>query len=390
MRIVAGIILVSAILGVGLGVGLTWAELGPLSRPPKGLGIDEPVPLDRPLPRVVVVGGDTHDFGRMERDSTRSHTFEIRNDGDAPLKLVERSTSCKCTTSLLDDGLVLPGTTATVTLEWKAITEGGDFRQTATIETNDPRRQFLTLTIHGKVTQSHKVAPEELAFTRVQASDGAHQDLYIYSYGQPDLAISEHEFLEAATTNYFGLEISPMPEELLKKEDGAKAGQVARVILKPGLPLGPLHQTIRLRLNLPDEPVVEIPIVGEVVGDLTVVGPRSQWNDELQILNLGTIKSGLGAKSRGMYLLVKAEDREKLNLQVREIAPRNLNFRFDEPRELAGRGLFQIPFTVEVPPDAPIGDHSGTIRGNAGQIQIETGIANSPRLQLIVKFTVEK
>ena len=390
MRIVTVIILTSAALGIGLGVGLTWAELGPFSRPPKGLGLDEPVPSDRPLPRVVVTGDDTHDFGRMERDSTRSHTFAIRNDGDAPLKLVKRSTSCKCTTSLLENEMVLPGKTAQITLEWTTITDAADFRQTATIETNDPRRQFLTLTIHGKVTHSHKVAPEELAFTRVQASEGAHQDLYVYSYGESELSISGHEFLESATTDFFGLEISPMPEELLKKEDGARAGKIARVVLKPGLPLGPLHQTIRLRLNLPDEPVVEIPIMGEVIGDLTVVGPRSQWNDELQVLTLGTIKSRVGAKSRGMYLLVKAEDREQLKLQVRDVAPPILKFSFDEPRELAGRGLLQIPFTVEVPPDAPIGDYSGTIRGNAGHVQIETGIANSPRLRLIVKFTVEK
>ncbi len=295
MKTVAVVVLVSAALGIGLGVGLTWAELGSFSGPPKGLGIDAPVPLDRPLPRLVVANGDTYDFGSMERDSTRTHTFEIRNEGDAPLKLVERGTGCKCTISLLENEMVKPGKTANIRLEWKALTDAADFRQTATIETNDPRRQFLTLTIHGKVTHSHKVTPEELAFTRVQASDGAHQDLYLYAYGRPDLAVSTHEFLDAATKDYFGLEVLPMPEELLKKEEGAKAGQIARIVLKPGLPLGPLHQTIRLRLNLPDEPVVEIPIVGEVVGDLTVVGPRSQWNDELQVLNLGTIKSDVGA-----------------------------------------------------------------------------------------------
>jgi hypothetical protein len=390
MRVILAIVLTAAILGIGLGVGLTWADLGPINKPPKGFGIDEPPPVDRPLPKLVVVNGDTHDFGTMERDATRSHTFELRNEGNAPLKLVERNTSCKCTTSLLDDGRVMPGKTASVTLEWKALTDTADFRQTATIETNDPRRQFLTLTIHGRVTHSHKVAPEELVFTRVQASEGAREDLYIYSYGKLDLAVSEHEFTEKSTADFFALEFMPMPEELLKKEDGAKAGQIARVTLKPGLPLGPLHQTIRLRLNLPDDPVVEVRIVGEVVGDLTVMGPRSQWNDELQILHLGTIKSSVGAKSRGMYLLVKAEDREKLKLQVRDIKPPILKCEFDEPRELAGRGLLRIPFTVEVPPGAPIGDHSGTIHGSAGQIQIETGIPGSPRLQLIVKFTVEK
>jgi hypothetical protein len=390
MRLIIGIIVAAAILGVGLGVGLTWAELGSLSQPPKGLGIDEPPPIDRPLPRVVVVDSDLHDFGTMERDATRSHTFEIRNEGDAPLKLIERSTSCKCTTSLLDDGLVMPGKTATVTLEWKAVTEADDFRQTATIETNDPRRQFLTLTIHGRVTHSHKVAPEELAFTRVQASDGAQQDLYIYSYGAADVAVIDHEFIEKGNADYFALEVSPMPVDLLKKEDNAKGGLIARVVLKPGLPLGPLHQTIRLRLNVPGEPAIEVPIAGEVFGDVTVMGPRSQWNDELQILSLGTIKSDVGAKSRGMYLLVKAEDREQLNLQVREIMPPFLKCQFDEPREMAERGLLRIPFTVEVPKGAPIADHSGTIRGSAGHIQIETGIPGSPRLQLIVKFRVEK
>lgn len=390
MRAIVGIVLAAAILGVGLGVGLTWADLGSINTPPAGLGIDESPLTDRPLPRLVVVDSDMHDFGTMERDATRSHTFEIRNEGDAPLKLVQRGTDCKCTTSLLENEMVMPGKTAAVTLEWKALTDSSDFRQTAKIETNDPRRQFLTLTIHGKVTHSHKVAPEELAFTRVQASEGAQQELYIYSYGRADLAVSDHEFLDKGSVDFFALEVMPMPEELLDKEDGAKAGKIARVVLKPGLPLGPLHQTIRLRLNLPDEPVVDVPIVGEVVGDLTVMGPRSHWNAELQILNLGTIKSGVGAKSRGMYLLVKADDREKLGLQVRDISPQWLKCQFDQPRELEGRALLRIPFIIAVPPGAPIGDHSGTIHGSAGRIQIETGIPGSPRLQLIVKFTVER
>ncbi|MBM4092928.1 MAG: DUF1573 domain-containing protein, partial [Planctomycetes bacterium] len=61
-----------------------------------------------PGPRVRV-DNPTHDFGRMDPLTERSHTFVIRNIGDAPLRLEQGPTTCKCTLSGLSNRHVLPG-----------------------------------------------------------------------------------------------------------------------------------------------------------------------------------------------------------------------------------------------------------------------------------------
>jgi hypothetical protein len=53
-------------------------------------------------PRLTILTEERYDFGEMDRDSTMTHTFEIRNDGTVPLTVTEQGTSCKCTTAGLD------------------------------------------------------------------------------------------------------------------------------------------------------------------------------------------------------------------------------------------------------------------------------------------------
>src|SRR5688572_997450 len=121
MRWTLAIFVVSAMLGLALGVGITWAELGAFSHTPPGIGLDDgatdPATAEnKPLPRAVLVGSDTFQFGVMEQDTSRWHEFEIRNEGDAPLKLIKRSTTCKCTMSELNKEDLAPGESTKVKL----------------------------------------------------------------------------------------------------------------------------------------------------------------------------------------------------------------------------------------------------------------------------------
>jgi hypothetical protein len=82
-----------------------------------------------------------------------------------------------------------------------------------------------------------------------------------------------------------------------------EAGKIARLIVKPGLPLGQIRQRIRIALDLPGDPVVEVPIEGNVTGDISMVGPRN-WDDERGVLSLGEVDQRTGATSKGMFLLL--------------------------------------------------------------------------------------
>jgi hypothetical protein len=394
MRWTLAISIVAAVLGVSLGLSLTWAELGPYWRAPPGVGLgdvsgDPEIETDRPHPHAVVVDSDTFNFGHMQQDAHGHHTFEIRNEGGAPLSLIKGSTSCKCTLSELADNLVQPGESAKVHLEWSASVGEGEFRHHATVRTNDPRRPVITLTIEGHISRSHKVAPRELLFSSIDVGKGASGEVFIYAYDSDSLAIIRHEYLQSASAQYFDLQIEDMKAELLNKEEGAKAGKIVRVVVKPGLPLGELRQRIRLVLDLPGEPTVELSVDGHVIGDIAIVGP-SPWDDSLSALNLGVVKSDEGFRSSGMYLLAKGDHRDQLDLKVHEIRPDILQIEFEAPQPLPDQELVKVPFTVVVPPGAAAGAHNGTFDAPAGRIDIDTGHPTTPRLRLFVLFSVVK
>jgi uncharacterized protein DUF1573 len=387
MRWTLAIALVAALLGVGLGVGLTLAELGPyLGTAPIVTGPDADTGASRPTPRAVVVGSDTFDFGVMEQDVKGTHTFKIVNEGNAPLALVKGSTTCKCTLSNLDHNRLNPGETANVELEWTTAGTGA-FRHSATIKSNDPRRGYITLSIEGRVTRSHKVAPGELVFNSISVGDGAAADLYVYSFEDGPFHITRQEFRDKSTERFFELKVEEMSAEQVAKEEGAKSGKIVHLTLKPGLPLGKLEQRIRLTLDLPSEPMVEIPIDGRVVGDISIVGQRN-WDDDHDLLALGTIEYGKGKQSSGMYLLVKGEHRDEVKMTVQSITPEFLKIHFDKPESLPDQPLVKIPFTIEVPPDAPPGEY--TVGRSIGKIELETGHPTTPRLKMYVNFSVAK
>ncbi|MFI4874394.1 MAG: DUF1573 domain-containing protein, partial [Blastopirellula sp. JB062] len=93
-----------------------------------------------PQPKVEVERTE-YNFGSMERFEKSSHTFTIRNVGDAPLQLEVGDSSCSCTLAGLEEAGVAPGEETHIKLEWTLKFKEGPFRQSATILTNDPNRR---------------------------------------------------------------------------------------------------------------------------------------------------------------------------------------------------------------------------------------------------------
>jgi hypothetical protein len=387
MRWTLAISLIAVLLGIALGVGLTWGELGAYALAPAQLTVD----MNKPQPRAEV-DNETYNFGYMEQDLRGSHTFEIRNTGEAPLKLAKGKTSCKCTLSNLDHDTVQPGKSAKVVLEWTASDNDPIFRHSAIIRTSDPRRPHIELFIEGQVRRSHKLVPLDLRLPAISVGEGATAELDLYGYHGDKLTIKRQEYTDPSLAGYFDLRTEEMPAEQVKQEKGATAGKILHVTIKPGLPLGALHQRIRLWLDLPGDPVVEIPIEGSVLGDISVVGPRTgrgSWDSENNLLILGDVQGETGAESKDLHLLVKGEHRDNIELKVVDVRPNFLQVEFEKPQPVEGAEVVKIPFTVKVPRGAPPVDHSVTI-GKAGQIELETGHPTTPRLRIHVSFAVDK
>jgi len=308
----------------GIGIGIRVAQFEISQYVPR-FGDDEYAGADtigdgqEDGPRVTMVTGSDFDFGVMERNGTRSHQFEIKNTGNAPLSLEKGETTCKCTMNKLVDGVLQPGESVKIELEWIAKEVGPDmvFVQTADIKTNDPSRKVLRLTIRGDIITTVKVVPSVLVLSSISASEGAEGQVSVYSYRTDDLDFVEtkvdpklKEFIEAV--------VEPMSVEELGEDNRARSGKKIKIRLKPGLPVGLLDQTVWLKTNLEDSPLVPVYFQAKVVGDITIYGRN--FNRVTNHLRLGKVDQADGLQAE-LRFLVRGEDRDAVKLTVASVDP---------------------------------------------------------------------
>ena len=144
--------------------------------------------LDQTATPRAVVPVSSHDFGLMDPHATATHAFEIRNEGEHPLALDIKKTSCKCTVGSLESGLLQPGETTTVTMTWNTGYEEDEYQQTATVVTNDPRAKTIELTVKGQV-RAELVMPKELAFRISDLAEATQASFVVYSQVWTDFEV---------------------------------------------------------------------------------------------------------------------------------------------------------------------------------------------------------
>lgn len=377
------------LIGVVAGASSAWLEFAGTTNQfePHNQSVATALPpTDRIGPKVEVVDGIDFDFGVGQRQSGMNHTFVFRNEGDEPLRLTQGATTCKCTVSNLKSGDVAPGETAEVHLDWKLVTTGDQFRQTAEIHTNDPRRPTVTLTVHGVVTDLVRLDPHDVVLSDVSANEGATATVYAYGFGIKDLEIVSSEFENLETAPFFSLVWTPLTGDELGKN--ASVGLRGTLSVKPGLPLGPLNQTIHLHTNIADADKLDLEITGAVVSDISVVGPRT-FSDSRNVLQFGTIPRAEGAKTT-LRILVKGPHRQDVRLHVQEVDPADvLQASLGEAQQINDGAVFMYPLEVEIAPHARLVDRLGSEQTKLGRIVIGTTHPTAATVPIYVKFAVE-
>ena len=385
---VAGILTVLA--GIGLGMSLAHFEMKSYST---RFGDDEFLKVaksdgnQQQQAKVVVVNGSEFDFGVMERHGTRSHRFEIKNAGDAPLTLKKGETTCKCTINKLVDGVLQPGQSVKVELEWIAKEVGPDmvFMQTADIKTNDPSRKVLRLTVRGDIITSVKVVPSPLVMSSIPASRGAEGEVLVYSYRTDDLEFVEIK-VDPKLTGLIETIVESISKEDLAKHELALSGKKLKIRLKSGLPLGALDQTVWVTTNLQDSPLVPVHFQGTVVSDIAIYGKR--FDRTTNLLNIGRVSRKDGFRTE-LRILVRGEHRQTTKFQVAAVDPKGILEVKIRPSGDVGSGkTVQHILEVAVPKEAPLISRLGTGQGKSGQIVLSTTHPELKKVVITVAFEV--
>ena len=391
------IILLAVLGGIGVAAATSWSDLRRLSL--DDLALVAPVdpasdprrpvlaPANAPQPKAAV-DATRFDFGRMERGTKRDHVFQITNQGQAQLKLALGDTSCRCTLSGLDKKELEPGQSAEVRMEWKADSLRADFRQTATIFTNDPHLSEVRFEIVGQIVESIAVRPEGIYFEKI-ATDTRTYEVRVVSgvFDQFDFTGFECGQVESASS--FDVSWRPLtPEELADQSLASlspRSGQLVKITIKPGLPVGAVHQKILLATGMAEFPEVTVPIGGQVNSDITIVGP--DWNERRGILRLGAVSAQKGA-TRKLTLLIRGPHRQQSTIQVERTDPPELQVTVGSPVD--GAQVRQIPLTIDVPLGGRPLSRLGPGHGGYGEIILSSTHPDAPQLKVLIEFAIEE
>jgi hypothetical protein len=389
------VLIVSTVLGLTLGLGMTYARVSlftpkTAAAPKLEQMIDDKQmpdlpPAGSPMP-VAVFPETKYDFGLLEFDSKRSHTFIVRNEGKYPLVLKQGGTTCKCTISSLDNESIAPGGEGEVTLEWTARSATEHFRQSANIYTNDPENRHVVLVVTGKITATVIAHPPKLNFGTVLTHEPKDAESRVYTTGTEPLNIENYTVTNDQVREFVDIDIKPMTTEEAQALGGAQ-GFIVRGHLKPGLPLGAAAGLLEIKTSLTGVDQVRIGIEVNIAADVSLVGPQLKMLDsDRAFLEIGRVP--LGQEKRiPLKILARGPQRDSIEYKIAKVEPSLLKVHLGEPRAINQGNVIERSLEIEVPADAPAMNYRGS-PGTYAEIVLETTHPQTPQITLRIELYV--
>lgn len=358
--LIAAVCVLGGVVWFGRGMSST-TEPAAATRPTATANGDEQ-PLEvaptGPYPKAVV-DQPFFDFGVMEVGSEMKHVFVIRNEGEAPLRLQKKSTTCKCTMAELKDGALPPGESVEVELTWHPQEVTERFVQTATLRTNDPERKTLELEIAGRVEKALQLTPEDRWYL------GSISDVEpTVVIGTLTSAILDEFNITgiAASEDWITATAEPLaPPELLALN--ARCGYQIRAEVVPEMAVGPFRGEITLQTDARAGTNLVVYLEGKRSGPVQIVPmPGSTWHPEAELLDLGTFAAAEGKRGRLALFVSGMEAGQAFQFVETRVEPDYVKVVLepDSATSLSSRARYFVHF--EVPAGLPPASNTGERR----------------------------
>lgn len=334
------------------------------------------------LPPKAIVEERQHEFGVMAIGAELEHEFIVKNEGGSPLKLSKGKTSCKCTIANLDQAEILPGKSAPVHLTWQPRKRDENFRQTATIRTNDPANESIQFVIHGRVEPRLVVEPGWMwSIGDVRTDQGATITGLVYSAVEADFKLLKLQ----AKPSTSKMVISPLhviEQERLRqslsakqiagrlhappaktsfvplsaqrlKDLGAKSGYELKVEFAPGGMQGLFREDLSLHTNLKGDEVLTCMVVGRRIGTYSILPPDGfAWDDSQNSLDLGRFEAAKGKRIQLTFAMLDAANAH-IEMSAHECDPAVIRCNWQPDRHTSASHRSRYILTVEIPPGQP-------------------------------------
>jgi len=243
----------------------------------KTAGTTSPAPVEGKM-----FGELSHDFGTVPRGSQLLHRFQWRNTTDKPLELVEYQRSCGCTTVSITPKVVEPGSLGTIEM----LMDTKPFAGEKTVN--------LSLVFGpGKLVSAQY---QVRAFSRGDIVYNPGQFTFgVINEGSTPNGVVDIEYAGTQDFKITGIAEQPAGVEVNIKENYRRPGSVGYQIsttLHNDIPSGDYKQTIQLRTNDPNNPILPVLVDATIRSALAVVPDK---------LFYGTVRPG-GTMNRRVTL----------------------------------------------------------------------------------------
>lgn len=316
--------------------------------------ISPPVSPTGPFPKAVFDLTE-YDFGVAAQGSSQSHEFIVHNQGESPLRILvrEEDSSCQCTVGeVSDNGDILPGKSATVTLKWDMKVATPHYRHFALVRTNDPNNRKIELVVAGRVEEMFKVTPQdEWELGTIGRDVPAEKTGYIFS------AVREHMETPTFLVKDPQIEVAaePMtPEELTARS--AKSGYRVTARIKPSNVDQVVRAPVLGELRFPDDETThtfDFLVLGKTASPFQINGIG--WRPEANAVMMGNFPADKG-KTAKLFIYINNWDGElKLESAEQTFNAVQIEFSKDEKFKRANSQRYMLSITV--PPGEPIDRH---------------------------------
>lgn len=215
---------------------VSLAEEAPVSGP--RISCDEPV----------------FDFGTVDNRTTVEHTFILKNTGDTTLEIQNVRAACGCTVADINPKEVLPGGESRLTARLNLQGRSGPQSKSITITSNDPQNNQYVVTMNGTASQSLQMSTDRVMFGELRPGQEATQDIDIQT-------------LAGTTMNIQGIETDN--EHVSVEQEKLESGQTRlKVKMRGPLQPGNHNSMVRVKTDLAERPLIEIPVFASVIGEI--------------------------------------------------------------------------------------------------------------------------
>lgn len=214
----------------------------------------------------LVLKQNNFDFGDIKQGKTVSHSFVIKNDGDALLKITDVKAACGCTAVAPEKKELKPGESTNVVVKFNSTGREGKQTKTVTITSNDPQNSKSIITFTGNIlvpkqTNSNVVNEPKIHFPEIEHNFGKVQEgqkltysFRIVNKGSAGLLIKEVKCSSGCTATLSSMTaIKPGQEGSIKFEFDTKNS------------LGKITKTVTVQSNDPKEPRKILTIYADVI-----------------------------------------------------------------------------------------------------------------------------